>query len=157
MCEHGPPTIHPVVSTASSQADQCSGHLCMPLDHRSGRPPIPLSLCSGRPLSVAGHRPVQLPAHCDPHAVQSSTWLSQHTSQPAHLLEHPADSPEARFGHHFGQPAVQLGQGFDQRPARLRQWSPAEVGSTHAVAHLTSQFDENGQHRQYRASGQGMD
>ena len=106
-----------------SPADQCSGHLCMPLDHRSGRPPIPLSLCSGRPLSVAGHRPVQLPAHCNPHAGQSSTWLSQHTSQPAHLLEHPADSPEARFGHRFGQPAVQLGQGLDQRPARLGQWS----------------------------------
>ena len=40
----------------------------------SGRPPIPLSLCSSRPLSVAGHRSVQLTAHCKPHAGQSSTY-----------------------------------------------------------------------------------
>ena len=91
-----------------------------------------------RPATISGHCPVQLPAHCNPHAGQSSTWLSQHTSQPAHLLEHPADSPEARFGHRFGQPAFQLGQGLDQRPARRGPWSARPRGTSRSWTYTCS-------------------
>ena len=142
------PTIVPATCACHSTIIR-DGHrhhsATVPADHYIRPPPCP-AVSSPRPPMPADHQPGSANVPANP-PLCSTTRPPRHRSGSAIVSANPPSS--SATGSTSDQPGS--GSGLPGRG------SPAEVGGTRAVTHLTSRIDENGQHRQYRASGQGTD
>ena len=134
--------IYPVKTVVLSRADQCSGPSpCTPLDHRSGRPPTPLSLCSSRPSSIAGHYPVQLSARVKP-PCRPVTNLGQSTYQPIGAPTRPP-RPGAGPVNASANPLSSSAKSSTSDPPSAGSGMPSRGSpATRAVTHLASRIDE---------------